>query len=230
LGSETRIAPREPTQARNIWYQGAPGCRSYASIPRGLRCEPWSGRAEDIGMNGDNQLHLGVMCRQSVEEADGLGCMCARCASDSGSAPCSCRGLGGRHAMPSPWKQVQGLLLRSRANFRPIDGRWSMNGARCGSEGARGVSQVVHNGKGSRTRPRGGAFEAADHRLSACYAARTRRQQEKARRPSPSALRESRVLVTMEGGNELNHAYECCRTYHTTSAPRATTGTHVHES
>ena len=155
MGSETRIAPREPTQACNIRYQGGHGCRSYASIPRGLRCEPWSGRAEDIGMNGDNQLHLGVMCRQSVEEADGLSCMCARCAPDSGSAPCSCRRLGGRHAMPSPWKQVQGLLLRSRANFRPIDGQWSMNGARCGSEGARCVSQVVHNGKGSRTRPRG---------------------------------------------------------------------------
>ena len=124
--------------------------------------------------------------------------------------------------LPSPWKQVQGLLLRSRANFRPIDGRWSMNGARCGSEGARGVCRVVHNGKRQSYKTPGGAFEAVVHRLSACYVARTRRQQEKARRPSPSALRESRVLVTMEGGNELNHAYECCRTYHTTSAPRAT--------
>ena len=34
----------------------------------------------------------------------------------------------------------------------------------------------------------------------------------------------SRALVTMEGGNALNRAYECCRTYHTTSGPRATTG------
>ena len=75
LGSETRLAPRETAQACNIWYQGGPGYRSYASIPRGLRCEPWSGRAEDIGMNGDNRLHLGVICRQSVDEAEGLGCM-----------------------------------------------------------------------------------------------------------------------------------------------------------
>ena len=33
----------------------------------------------------------------------------------------------GRHAMPSPWEQVQGLLLRSGADFRAR--RWSMNGA-----------------------------------------------------------------------------------------------------
>jgi len=88
LGSETRIAPRETAQTCNIWYQGGPGCRSYASIPRGLR----GGRATDIGMNGDNQLHLGVICRQSVEEAYGLGCMCERCAPASGSAHI-CRGL-----------------------------------------------------------------------------------------------------------------------------------------
>ena len=56
LGSETRITPRETAQAFNIWYQGGLGYRSYASIPRGLRCEPWSGRAEDIGMNGDNHV------------------------------------------------------------------------------------------------------------------------------------------------------------------------------
>jgi len=75
LGSETRVAPRETAQTCNIRYQGGYGYHSYASIPRGLRCEPWSGRAKDIGMNGDNQLDLGVICRQSVEEADGLGCM-----------------------------------------------------------------------------------------------------------------------------------------------------------
>ena len=77
LGSEIGLEPRETAQTRNIRYPGGHGCRSYASIPRGLRCEPWSGRAEDIGMNGDNQLHLGVICRQSVEEADQshLGCM-----------------------------------------------------------------------------------------------------------------------------------------------------------
>ena len=33
----------------------------------------------------------------------------------------------GRHAMPSPWEQVQGLLLRSGADFEAR--RWSMNGA-----------------------------------------------------------------------------------------------------
>ena len=32
-----------------------------------------------------------------------------------------------RHAMPSRWEQVQGLLLRSGADFRAR--RWSMNGA-----------------------------------------------------------------------------------------------------
>ena len=75
LGSEIGLKPRETAQARNTRHQGGPGYHSYASIPRGLRCEPWSGRAEDIGMNGDNRLHLGVICRQSVEEADCLGCM-----------------------------------------------------------------------------------------------------------------------------------------------------------
>ena len=128
MGSETRLTPRETAQACNIRYQGGPGCRSYASIPRGLRCEPWSGRAEDIGMNGDNRLHLGVICRQSVEEADCLGCMCERCAPDSGSAPHTYQRLwAARHAMPSPWEQVQGLLLRSGADFEAR--RWSMNGA-----------------------------------------------------------------------------------------------------
>ena len=70
LGSETRLAPRETAQTCNIRYQGGHGYRSYASIPRELRCEPWSGRAEDIGMTGDNNrlVHLGVICRQSVEE------------------------------------------------------------------------------------------------------------------------------------------------------------------
>ena len=70
LGSETRPTPRETARTCNIRYQGGHGYHSYASIPRGLRCEPWSGRAEDIAMNGDNRLHLGVICRQSVEEAD----------------------------------------------------------------------------------------------------------------------------------------------------------------
>ena len=35
--------------------------------------------------------------------------------------------LAGRHAMPSPWAQVQGLLLRSGTDFRAR--RWSTNGA-----------------------------------------------------------------------------------------------------
>ena len=78
LGSEIGLEPRETAQTRNIRYQGGPGCHSYASIPRGLRCEPWSGRAEDIGMNGDNRLHLGVICRQSVEEADVVWAVCVR--------------------------------------------------------------------------------------------------------------------------------------------------------
>ena len=59
LGSEIGLKPRETAQTRNIRYQGGPGCRSYASIPRGLRREPWSGRAEDIGMNGNDRLNLG---------------------------------------------------------------------------------------------------------------------------------------------------------------------------
>ena len=54
-------------------------------------------------MNGDNQLHLGVICRHSVEEADcGLGCMCdvprtldrlrTPVAGGSGRTPCRRRG------------------------------------------------------------------------------------------------------------------------------------------
>ena len=36
--------------------------------------------------------------------------------------------LGTRHAMPTPWEQVQGLLVHSGADFE-VRGRWSMNGA-----------------------------------------------------------------------------------------------------
>ena len=64
-------------------------------------------------MNGDNRLHLGVICRQSVEEAEGLGCLRERCAPDSGSAQHTYQRLrAARHAMPTPWEQVQGLVLR----------------------------------------------------------------------------------------------------------------------
>ena len=152
LGSETRIAPRETAQARNIRYQGGPGCRSYASIPRGLRCEPWSGRAEDIGMNGDNRLHLGVICRQSVEEADFVWAVCVR----------DCTGLwigsayltGALAALHSPCRrrgsELKGFLCAPGLIFGQ-----SIVDERCGSEGTRGVWRVVYNGKGSRTRPRG---------------------------------------------------------------------------
>ena len=141
LGSETRIAPRERAQACNIWYQGGPGCRSYASMPRGLRCEPWSGRAEDIGMNGDNQLHLGVVCCQSVEEAHQTGwAVCVRDAH---------RTLD-RLRTPASGSWRPGTPCRCRGSKCKGDGR-------CGSEGTRGVWRVVHNGKGSRTRP-GGSF------------------------------------------------------------------------
>ena len=80
-------------------------------------------------MNGDNQLHLGVICRHSVQEADvwfGLYVweMCTGLWIGSAYLP----GLwAARHAMPSPWEQVQGLLLRSGADFEAR--RWSMNGA-----------------------------------------------------------------------------------------------------
>ena len=129
LGSETRVAPRETAQTCNIRHQGGHGSRSYASIPRGLRCEPWSGRAEDIGMNGDNRLHLGVICRQSVEEADCLGCMCERCAPGSESAPLLLGALGGpaRHAV-APWERVTRASFALRADFEARR-RWSMNGA-----------------------------------------------------------------------------------------------------
>ena len=126
LGSETRITLRETTQACNIWYQGGPGYRSYASIPRGLRCEPWSGRAEDIGMNGDNRLLLGGICRQSVEEADVVWAVCVRDVHRTlDRLRTSARGSGrARHAMvPSPWEQVQGLLVRSGLIFGPVGGR-----------------------------------------------------------------------------------------------------------
>ena len=152
MGSETRPTPKETARTCNIWYQGGPGCRSYASIPRGLRCEPWSGRAEDIGMNGDNRLHLGVICRQSVEEADCLGCMCERYAPDSGSAPCICLGL--LAALHAPCRrrgsELKGFLCTPGLIFGQ-----SIVDERCGSEGTRGVWRVVYNGKGSRTRPGG---------------------------------------------------------------------------
>ena len=74
-------------------------------------------------MNGDNRLHLGVICRQSVEEADGLGCMCEMCTGLwIGSALLPAALWAGRHAMASPWEQVQGLLLRSGADFEAC--RW----------------------------------------------------------------------------------------------------------
>ena len=62
-------------------------------------------------MNGDNRLHLGVICRQSVEEADCLGCMCERCAPDSGSAPYSAGGSG------RPARHAVAVGASSRASF-----------------------------------------------------------------------------------------------------------------
>ena len=98
---------------------------------------------------------------------------------------------------------------------------------RCGSEGTRGVGECSTTEKAVVQDP-GDTFEAVVGRLSVCYAARTRRKKEISREAEP--VSPSRALVTMEGGNALNRAYECCRTYHTTSGPRATTGMHVHES
>ena len=37
-------------QTSTVWHQGGTGCHIYAFIPRELRCELWSGRAEEIGM------------------------------------------------------------------------------------------------------------------------------------------------------------------------------------
>ena len=99
----------------------------------------------------------------------------------------------------------------------------------CGSEGALGVPPLVLQNVATVAQDPGGElFEAVVGRLSVCYAVRTRRQKEISREAEP--VSPSRALVTMEGGDALNRAYECCRTYHTTSGPRATTGMHVHES
>ena len=131
---------------------------------------------------------------------------------------------------------------------------------RCGSAGAWCFASGPQRKRQSYKTP-GGAFEAVVHRLSACYAARTRRQQEKRARgvacgPWPWRTGELVVrpdcVVVLEvdqasiahavawdlalvcwhndGRDTLNRAYECCRTYHTTPGPRATTGMHVHES
>ena len=79
-------------------------------------------------MNGDNRLHLGVICRQSVEEADLDWAVCVRDVHRTLDRLRTLLGaLAGRHAMPSPWAQVQGLLLRSGLDFEAR--RWSMNGA-----------------------------------------------------------------------------------------------------
>ena len=99
----------------------------------------------------------------------------------------------------------------------------------CGSEGALGVGLVLQNVATVAQDPEGELFEAVVDRLSACYAARTRRQKEISREQA-EPVSPSRALVTMGGGNALNRAYECCRTYYTTSGPGATTGMHVHES
>ena len=67
--------------------------------------------------------------------------------------------------------------------------------------------------------------------LIACRPAMRLARVAKKNKPGGRArLSPSRALVTMEGGNALNRAYECCRTYYTTSGPRETTGMHVHES
>ena len=130
LGSEIGLEPRETAQTRNIRYQGGPGCRSYASIPRGLRCEPWSGRAEDIGMNGDNRLHLGVICRQSVEEAvRWFGCMCVDVHRTLDRLRTSASGSG------HPARHADAVGASARACFtfcapglilRHVDGRWTV--------------------------------------------------------------------------------------------------------
>ena len=99
----------------------------------------------------------------------------------------------------------------------------------CGSEGALGVGLVLQNVATVAQDPGGELFEAVVDRLLACHAARTR-VATKNKPGGRARLSPSRALVTMEGGNALNRAYECCRTYHTTSGPRATTGMHVHES
>ena len=98
---------------------------------------------------------------------------------------------------------------------------------RCGSEGTRGVLASGPQRKRQSYKTRGETFEAVVGRLSVCYAVRTRRQKEISREAEP--VSPSRALVTMEGGNALNRAYECCQTYHTTPGPRATTGMHARE-
>ena len=99
---------------------------------------------------------------------------------------------------------------------------------RCGPEGTRGVLASGPRRKRQSYKTQGETFEAVADRLSACYAARMRCQKEIGREAEP--VSPSRALVTMEGGNALNRAYECCQTYHTTPGPRATTGMHARES
>ena len=158
MGSETRLTPRETAQACNIRYQGGPGCRSYASIPRGLRCEPWSGRAEDIGMNGDQS----APCRCCLSPANLWKKLIvwAACVRDVHRTLDRLRvpagGSGGPAlAMKSPWERAQGLLVSCALRDSGLIFGQSIVDERCGSEGTRCVLRVVHNGKGSRTRPGG---------------------------------------------------------------------------
>ena len=82
-------------------------------------------------MNGDNQLHLGVICRQSVEEANVVWAVCERDLPRTLDRPRTPAGGSGRppecHAVARR-EQVQGLLVHSGADFE-ARGRWSMDGA-----------------------------------------------------------------------------------------------------
>ena len=76
-------------------------------------------------MTGDNRLHLGVICRQSVEEADFVWAVCVRDCTGLWIGSAYLPGaLGGPAlAMKSPWERAQGLLVRSGTDFRAVDGR-----------------------------------------------------------------------------------------------------------
>ena len=136
--------------------------------------------------------------------------MCERCAPDSGSAPHTCLGLWGPG---TPCRRAVGASSRASFALRGwvvifghVARRWSMNGA--DMKALEVFWRVLHNGKGQSHKTPGGAFCIG--LLCGSHASPKRNKSREAEPVSPSG-----ALVTMEGGNALNRAYECCRTYHT---------------
>jgi len=69
LGSESRVSSGETAQACTARHQGGPSHHSYAWIPRGLRCGPWSGQEPTFGTWTRMGVFLDVICYTSVKDA-----------------------------------------------------------------------------------------------------------------------------------------------------------------